>query len=462
MIRKLFCSILRRPVVAAIPAGCFLAFIGGALVTEFRLFPYPQLLENPFAYVHASQERQAMEAEAKAEGDQAAVSANGRVTVPATSDSSDGYTFLTFDTGRPSTARLLDQQGNVLHEWHRSYRDIWPDPPHHPSPSPESAIAWRYATLFPNGDILTTIISHGETPYGYGLVKLDKNSNVIWAAADNFHHQFSISDSGHIFCLAHQWRDTKQRRVPGAKQWPKRVLEDFVIELSPEGKELSRVSLLDAMAAPGFRELLGSSFAGDYRSKGWDRTHANDVEFIDSAFASHYPFMKAGMVLLSLRELDALVLLDMKTRRLVWERRGPWVRQHDPNLLDNGNLLLFDNRGDTARGVGSRVLELDLGTGQVAWSYTGSPQHPFRSDKCGGAQRLSNGNTLISEDDNGRVFEVKRDGQIVWEYRDVRVHNASRVARNWLQFVPSGASHDTAAAPVVQSPDQASGHDSGL
>jgi hypothetical protein len=31
-------------------------------------------------------------------------------------------------------------------------------------------------------------------------------------------------------------------------------------------------------------------------------------------------------------------------------------------------------------------------------------------------QRLENGNTLINEGSNGRIFEVTRDHEIVWEY----------------------------------------------
>lgn len=39
----------------------------------------------------------------------------------------------------------------------------------------------------------------------------------------------------------------------------------------------------------------------------------------------------------------------------------------------------------------------------------------------GGAQRLENGNTLITESDNGRAFEVTRAGEIVWDYYNTDV-----------------------------------------
>ncbi len=437
MTSKSSTSNLRRGLIASGLIVCFLTFVGGAFVAEFHLFPYSLIFENAFAYIHATDERQEMEAYAQAETVEAASPDKARVTIPASADAYDGYTFLTFDTPRPSTARLIDMRGNVIHEWHRPFREIWPDPPHHPTPSPESAIAWRYAELSSNGDIITTIISYGDTPYGYGLVKLDKDSKVIWAVPDNFHHHFSIGADGRIFGLTHQWRNTREQRVAGAPQLPKRVLEDFVVELSPEGKELSRTSLLDAIAAPGYRELLGSAFAGDFHAKAWDPIHANDVEVIEPEFASHFPFMQPGMVMVSLREMDALILVDLKTRGITWALRGAWLRQHDPDLLSNGHVLLFDNRGDHVKGGGSRILELDPASSRIAWSYAGTSKQPFRSDKSGGQQRLPNGNTLVSEDDAGRVFEVNPSGKIVWEYRDVRLHHATRVTKDWIKFVPN-------------------------
>jgi hypothetical protein len=52
----------------------------------------------------------------------------------------------------------------------------------------------------------------------------------------------------------------------------------------------------------------------------------------------------------------------------------------------------------------------------LRWAYRGTPEHPFYSEHSGVAQRLANGNTLITESANGRAFEVTAEGAIVWEY----------------------------------------------
>ncbi len=416
-------------------AACFLAFVAGAYVADFRVGPYATFFKPAFDYMRAEKKQQATVKQAQAMARRAPP--EGRLTVRPTPEAYPGYTFLTFDVDRPSTARLLDMDGKIVHEWHRDLREIWPDTPQREKAAPDDAIAWRYARLFPNGDIITTIKAWGDTPDGYGIAKFDKDSKVIWAVPDNFHHHFSIASDGRIYGITHQWRDMAANPIKGINFLPKKVLEDFVVELSPDGKELSRFSLLEAMAGPGARQLLGSTAFKAYKVYDWDRLHPNDIEVIDANFASHHSLLKPGMLLISLRDLDALIVLDPATRKLVWCMRGPWVRQHDPDLLASGNLLLFDNLGNNMGGGSSRVLEIDFESGRILWTYSGGPKR-LRSERSGGEERLPNGNTLISEDERGRVLEVTPTAKIVWEYTDASVHHAMRVAPDWLEFVPSG------------------------
>ena len=87
-------------------------------------------------------------------------------------------------------------------------------------------------------------------------------------------------------------------------------------------------------------------------------------------------------------------------------------------MLGNGNILVFDNgthRRDDPRTY-SRVLEIDPATKRPVWTYQDQPVFNFYSAYISGAQRLPNGNTLITEGCTGRLFEVTRDGDVVWEY----------------------------------------------
>lgn len=53
---------------------------------------------------------------------------------------------------------------------------------------------------------------------------------------------------------------------------------------------------------------------------------------------------------------------------------------------------------------------------KIIWKYKGDPPKSFYSFSRGACQKLPNGNVLITESDKGHVFEITRDGKIVWEF----------------------------------------------
>ena len=69
---------------------------------------------------------------------------------------------------------------------------------------------------------------------------------------------------------------------------------------------------------------------------------------------------------------------------------------------------------------GSRILEINPITKEIVWQYigieSGLASWTFSSSFISSARRLPNGNTLIDEGMNGRMFQVTPDGEIVWEF----------------------------------------------
>jgi hypothetical protein len=98
----------------------------------------------------------------------------------------------------------------------------------------------------------------------------------------------------------------------------------------------------------------------------------------------------------------------------------------------------------------SRVLEFDPLTLEVVWQYSpgtsGYDYTSFFSHYISSAQRLPNGNTLIDEGADGRIFEVTAGHEIVWEYvspffSDAKetqngVYRAYRVPYDWVPQAP--------------------------
>jgi len=99
----------------------------------------------------------------------------------------------------------------------------------------------------------------------------------------------------------------------------------------------------------------------------------------------------------------------------------------EKGLPGAGNILLLDNGRNG--GQKSRVLEINPITREIVWSYTAPG---FYTASAGSAQRLFNGNTLISEDRKGHVFEVTASGDVVWEYQsEFETRRAARYALNY-------------------------------
>ena len=119
----------------------------------------------------------------------------------------------------------------------------------------------------------------------------------------------------------------------------------------------------------------------------------------------------------SFRILDTVGIIDKASGDFTWKwGPGDISHQHNPTFLDNGRVLIFDNGPHKPGFSHSRVIEVDPTTNEIAWEYKGDPPISFYSYHISGAERLPNGNTLITEGAPGRCFEVTPSKEIVWEY----------------------------------------------
>jgi hypothetical protein len=303
-----------------------------------------------------------------------------------------------YTSGHAAEALLIDREGVLLHRWGADFWDIWPDYP--VERTHRMSQFWRRVRLLPDGGLLAIY-------EGLGLVCLNSDSTVRWAMANRAHHDLDFGADGSILVL------TREARIIPRVHPSEPILEDFLTILDPQtGEERRRISILEAVEASAFETLIEGS-----RGRGGDIYHTNAVWFLDEA--GPVTEMTSGRVILYLLGLGSIVVLDLDEGQIVWASTGPEIHRHDPRLLDNGHVLIFNNFMDEAA---STVTELDPSSGEVMWRYEGTAAEPFYSKTCGTAQRLDNGNTLITESDNGRAIEVDATGRVVWEF--VNPHRA--------------------------------------
>ena len=207
-------------------------------------------------------------------------------------------------------------------------------------------------------------------------------------------------------------------------------IDDFVVVLSPEGEELHRVSVLEALIDAGYPQLISNVMA-IAAAKG-DPLHTNTVELVRWPMGTGDASFEEGQVILSMRSLNAIAALDLEKGVVTWAYRGPWVAQHDPDILDNGNILIFDNLGHIGEGGRSRLIEFDPFTLEVVWQYAGDRDNPFYSEVRSRQQKLPNGNVLITESEGGRLFEVTEDKTIVWEFLNPHRRGENGAYTAWI------------------------------
>ena len=298
-----------------------------------------------------------------------------------------------YSSGHAPEAILMDMEGRALHRWNAAFDEAFPDHPLLASHKRRSHYDWwRRIHLLDDGGILAIF-------EGVGLMRLDVHSKVLWALANEAHHDLDVLPNGDIYVL------TRTAKMVEGPNGATPLLEDFLTLLDASGNEKQSVSILNAIST-SYPEFLEQG-----RREWGDISHTNTIHVLDKRVT--VPGFAPGNVLTSMNALGLIAVLDPKETRLTWARKTPPQGQHDPRLLDNGTLLFFDNR--EAEGA-SAVVEIDPVTDQVVWQYRGSPQEPFYSKFCGAADRLSSGNTLITASDGGRAFEVNPVGEIVWEF----------------------------------------------
>jgi hypothetical protein len=147
---------------------------------------------------------------------------------------------------------------------------------------------------------------------------------------------------------------------------------------------------------------------------GQDWTHSNAITFDDAG----------TKVLLNVRNLNRIYKIDVATKQVDWIMgdggdfgEGLWDHSHDPQFLGDNRVLIFDNGYRRPSPQFSRVIEVEFDpsarTAEMVWEYRESPD--FYSFALGSVQQQDNGNVFITDGTNGRLLEVTRDKQKVWE-----------------------------------------------
>ncbi len=340
--------------------------------------------------------------------------------------------------------RLIDREGKVLHEWLFDLDEILPD--HKPY---QDYVHGSY--LFPNGDVIFNVEFAG-------LVRLDRCGKLLWRNTEfRGHHSVSRAADGNFWVSGNRiWPDTTEGRAHLEKYKILRapVYEDLLVKVSPEGRVLKTISMIDVIYSNGLTRMLTKMGrgkvinSGDNKGLSDDILHLNDVEELSPAMAAAYPLFEAGDLLVSLRQLHALVVLDPDDERVKWYSYTSTAMQHDPDFIGGGWIAAFDNNFDyTPRGTlngGSRILAVRPETGEEKVLFPMEGAAPIFSEFGGKWQLLSNGNYLLTIAREGRALEVTPRSETVWEW------GAQTTAAGYVPEIMEATRYDLSPADIAK------------
>jgi len=280
--------------------------------------------------------------------------------------------FVLYSYIGDTISHLIDSLGVEVKAWESSYT------------SSGSCYLSENKTLLRLGKLPK--VNNGAFSSG-GLVagiieELDDNNTTIWSIqrADDdatFHHDFKEVDKNTIIALAWQLRVYNN-----SNYWNEVVI---MIDKTDNSVFWEWNAMDD-----------GGLFPEDTDQK--DYLHFNSVDY------------KNGEILISSKNKNALYIIDQVSKTITASITvgGTLSGQHDATFLDNGNLLVFNNKATPNR---SAVLEVTASDEQI-WAYS----NQFYSDHISGVQRLDSGHTLICSGEEPRFIEINDSGDEVWDF----------------------------------------------
>jgi uncharacterized repeat protein (TIGR01451 family) len=306
--------------------------------------------------------------------------------------------------------------------------------------------------------------------------EFDFDGGLVWDFQYNEprlpHHDVAVLPNGNILAIAWEGKTADETRragrretaIPASGVWP-----DMVIEFAPQRPNGGQIvwewhawdhlvqninPALENYADPATRperiDINGDTSGGGAFSR--DIFHTNSIDYNP----------QLDQILLSVPTYDEIWVIDHSTttseaagrtggrsgkggdllyrwgnpqsygrgaaadQLLGFQHDARWIPQGRPGA---GHLMVFSNRTPGPNGPYTKVYEFvsplnadgrytvpDVGPFEPStpvWTYS---DPSLQTTNLSGAERLANGNTLISAGPQGRLFEITPAGDIVWEY----------------------------------------------
>lgn len=281
------------------------------------------------------------------------------------------------------------------------------------------------------------LTNRGELLFGWEkpLRKIDACSNLVFQNThDAFHHSIETDIDGNIWVPSHIYPQSISNEKVGSDIIADGgFYDDAVVKLSPDGEILFEKSVSQIFIDNGLEYLL-FAHGDDYEK---DPIHLNDIQPVNF----DGDFWKKEDLFLSLRNQSMILLYRPSTNEIIWKGTGPFLHQHDVDILDNHRISVFNNRSinvvDNINIVDghNEVIIYNFETNEYS-SYLkdGLIEHDVRTITEGRGEILPNGDLLIEESNYGRTLYFNADGSLKWTHLN-RAENGNVHVVGWSRIL---------------------------
>jgi hypothetical protein len=233
------------------------------------------------------------------------------------------------------------------------------------------------------------------------LFRLDKSNNILWNnVSRQFHHSIEMEGDSTI------WTGSKFQTNKYFNFGLDTIRNDALCAIDIHtGKIKFEKSVAEILVENGYMYLLQ---VGKFEN---DVVHLNDIQpiTIDSKYWTK------GDLFISLRHRNTVFLYRPSTNKILWLKTGPWLAQHDVDVVDAKTIMIFGN--DVLRG---RKEYLVNGYNDIYFYnfekdsvYTPYSQmmkkHSISSKTQGRCDLFPNGDLFIDESNNGKLYVISKD-----------------------------------------------------
>lgn len=260
------------------------------------------------------------------------------------------------------------------------------------------------------------------------LYRLNKESEVIWHNKEKrFHHAMNLADDGNIWICTSEPRNIQVRKKTGMVN--SCYTDNFITKVDIEtGEIIYHKSTSEILSENGYRGIVyGVSNSIDER-EGDDPLHLNDIEPV----MTDGPYWNQGDLLLSFRHRSLLLLYRPMNNRIVKLIYGPFLQQHDVDIINDSTISVFSNEGtnigkiqDDADGNSQLIVHDSITNSNIVHyclsnSTSSYPfdhhffKHSIFTNTQGLHQHLADGSVYVEQHGHGIMFFMN-DSEVLYK-----------------------------------------------